>query len=148
MFRESRMRIAAVLVALVIVTGELVRWYIPVAWGQSFVQVDITATNTGTTGAVAATLAAVSNKTTYICGFVITGGGTASAVVGNATVAGVVTGTINFSYVDVSSGQGLLGVAFPRCIPASALNTTIVVTAPASGGSGTVKAVTAWGYQI
>lgn len=123
--------------------------YIRQANAQAGVLFDITATNTGTTSAVAVTLAAsTTGKTTYICGFVITGGGTASAVVGNATVANTVTGTLNFSYVDVSSGQGLLGVAFPRCVPANAPNTGIVVTAPASGGSGTVKAVTAWGYQV
>lgn len=131
------------------VSAIIVDNYVLPARAQAGVQFDITATNTGTTGAVAVTLAAsTTGKTTYICGFVITGGGTASAVVGNATVANTVTGTLNFSYVDVSAGQGLLGVAFPRCIPANATNTAIVVTAPASGGSGTVKAVTAWGYQV
>lgn len=107
----------------------------------------VTATGTGTTGAVAATLAAVANKVTFICGFVITGGGTTSALVQNATVAGTVSGTMNFTYVDVSSGQGLLGIAFPQCIPGSAVNTAIVVTAPA-GGTGTVKAVSVWGFQL
>jgi hypothetical protein len=105
----------------------------------------LTASNTGTTGSTAATLAAVAGRTNWICGFVITSGATSSAAVGNATVAGTISGTMNFTYVDVSSGQGLLGVAFPQCIPASAVNTAIVVTAPA-GGTGTVVAVTAWGF--
>jgi hypothetical protein len=107
----------------------------------------VTASATGTTAATAASLPAVSGKWTYICGFTITSGGTTTAAVGNATVAGAVTGTLNFTYVDVSSGQGILGVAFPQCIVASAQNTAITVTAPA-GGAGTVVAVTAWGYQF
>jgi hypothetical protein len=107
----------------------------------------VTNSATGTTAAVVATLPASVTRTTYICGFVISSGGTTSAAVGSATVAGTIGGTLNFTYVDVSSGQGLLGVAFPQCIPGSAVNTTIVVTAPA-GGAGTVAAVSAWGYQF
>jgi hypothetical protein len=102
---------------------------------------------TGTTGATSATLAAASGVTTYICGFVITSGGTGMALVGNATVVGTIGGTLNFTYVDVSSGQGLLGVAFPLCLPATGQNVSIVVTAPA-GGASTVVAVTAWGFQL
>lgn len=107
----------------------------------------ITISATGTTAAVTATLPANANQTTYICGFVITSGGTTAALVGNATVTGTIGGTLNFSYVDVSSGQGVLGIPFPQCIPASANGQTIAVTAPA-GGAGTVAAVTAWGYQL
>jgi len=107
----------------------------------------ITASVAGTTGSTAATLPATATTTTYICGFVITSGGTSAALVVNATVAGTITGTLNFSYVFVSSGQGLLGVAFPQCIRASGQNTAIVVTAPA-GGTGTTVAVTAWGFQL
>lgn len=107
----------------------------------------ITNSNTGTTAAVSATLAGVSGKTTYICGFTITSGGTTAALAQNATVAGTISGTMNFTYVDVSSGQGLLGIAFPICLPASGQNTSIVVTAPA-GGTGTVAAVSTWGYQF
>lgn len=131
---------------------------VPVAFGQAAQPVievsqypskasPVTASATGTTGATSATLPAISTRTTYICGFVITSGGTTSALVQNATIAGTVSGTMNFTYVDVSSGQGLLGVVFPQCIPASAKNVTIVVTAPA-GGTGTVVAVSAWGYQL
>lgn len=102
---------------------------------------------TGTTGAVTATLAAVIGRTTYICGFVITSGGTTSAALGAATVTGALGGTLNFVYVDVSTGQGLLGVAFPQCVPGSAENTAIAVNAPA-GGAGTIAAVSAWGFQF
>lgn len=107
----------------------------------------VTASATGTTGAIVATLPSSPGRTTFICGFTMTSGGTTAALVSNATVAGTISGTMNFSYVDVSSGQGLLGVAFPVCIPANAASTAIVVTQPA-GGTGTVGAVSAWGYQL
>lgn len=107
----------------------------------------ITASTTGTTAAIVATLPGVAGKTTFLCGFIMSSGGTTAAAVANGTVTGTVSGTLNFTYVAVSSGQGLLGVAFPDCIPANAMNTAIVVTQPA-GGTGTVGAVTVWGYQL
>lgn len=107
----------------------------------------VTNSATGTTAAVVATLAASTTRLTWICGFVMTSGGTTAALVGNATVTGTIGGTLNFAYVDVATGQGVLGVAFPQCIPGTAVNTAIVVTMPA-GGAGTVAAVSAWGYQF
>lgn len=107
----------------------------------------VTNSATGTTAAVVATLPASQTRTTYICGFIITSGGTSAALVGNATVTGTISGTLNFTYVDVATGQGILGIAFPQCIPGSAVNTAIVVSSPA-GGAGTAAATTAWGYQF
>ena len=109
--------------------------------------INITASVTATTGSFNAALAAVSGKTNYICGFVITSGGTTSAAVVNATAAGTISGTLNFSYVFPSSGQGVLGVAFPQCIAAAAENSAITVTVPA-GGTGTNAALSVWGYQL
>lgn len=109
--------------------------------------INITASVTATTGSFNASLAAVSGRTNYICGFVITSGGTTSAAVVNATVSGTVSGTMNYSYVFPSSGQGILGVAFPQCIVASGSNTAITVTVPA-GGTGTTAALSVWGYQL
>lgn len=106
---------------------------------------NITASATGTTGQITATLTGAANRWTYICGFVLTSGGTSSATVVDATITGTITGTLNYQYVYVSSGQGILGVAFPGCISSSAVNTSIVVTLPA-GGAGTVNAISAWGY--
>ena len=105
----------------------------------------LTVSTTGTTGPISATLTGAANRWTYICGFVITSGGTTSALTANATIAGTISGTMNFTYIFVSAGQGLLGVAFPGCITSSAVNTNIVVTVP-GGGAGTTAAVTAWGY--
>lgn len=105
-----------------------------------------TASNTFTTGTATATLSGVSGRWTYICGFVVSTAGTSVATLGDITVTGTVTGTLNFEYAFVSSGQGVLGIAFgPGCIQSSAENTAIVVNVPAGGG-GTVGAVTAWGY--
>jgi hypothetical protein len=101
----------------------------------------------GTTGAVSCTLAGRQGAQTFICGFVITSGGTTTAIDVLATITGTVN-TLNFSYMGVSSGQGLLGVAFPHCQPASAVNTGIVVSLPALGLGTINAAVTAWGYQL
>jgi hypothetical protein len=107
--------------------------------------IPLTATATGNTVAFSVTLTGAAGKFTYICGFVFTSGGTTTATIGNATVTGTVSGTLNFAYVFPSTGQGILGVAFPGCIISSAVNTNIVVTLP-PGGAGTVAAISAWGY--
>ena len=107
----------------------------------------ITASATGTTNATAATLAGVALKTTYVCGIAIRANATAAAT-GNATVTGTVTGTLNFTQwtAPLASGIGLVEQPFTPCIPASAVNTAIVVTSAAPGAGGVVS-VTAWGFQ-
>lgn len=109
--------------------------------------VNITASATATTASFSSSLAAVAGRTNYICGFVITSGGTTSAEVVNATLTGTISGTLNYAYVFPSSGQGVLGVAFPQCIIASGANTAITVTVP-GGGTGTTAALSIWGYQL
>ena len=106
---------------------------------------NLTASNTFTTAAATATLTGAANHWTYLCGFTVTTGGTTTAALGNITITGTVSGTMNFGYTFVSSGQGIIGIAFPGCISSSAVNTSIVVNVPA-GGAGTVGAVTSWGY--
>ncbi len=107
---------------------------------------NLTGSATFTTGASSATLTGASNKWTYICGFVVTSAGTTTAATGTITVTGTISGTMNFQYVFVSSGQGVLGIAFgPGCIQSANQNSNIVVNTPA-GGAGTAGAVTAWGY--
>jgi hypothetical protein len=106
-----------------------------------------TASNTFTTGSSSAAIAAKSGQWTYLCGFVVTTAGTTPAALGNVTVTGTVGGTMNYEYLFVSSGQGILGIAFgPGCIQSASTATPITVNVPASGGSGTVGAVTAWGF--
>lgn len=108
----------------------------------------ITASTTGTTGVVTATLAGVAGKTTYISGFVITADATALTT-GTATVTGTVTGTLNFvqTVTAVTSGAAVLSIPFNPAIPASAVNTGIAVNSIAAGTGG-VTAVSAWGYQL
>ena len=101
--------------------------------------------------AAIATLPAVAGKTTYITGFEITGAGATAAVVVGVTVVGVISGTMTFTYAAVA-GAALLNtpmlVEFPAPIPASSVNTAIVVTVPALGVGNTNSAVVAHGYQI
>jgi hypothetical protein len=107
-----------------------------------------TASATGTTAATVATLAAAAGKTTYICGFTITADAT-SLTTGAATVTGTITGTLNYiqSVAAVTSGASALNQNYSPCIPASATNTTIVVTSAAAGTGGNT-AVAAWGFQL
>lgn len=102
---------------------------------------------TGTTAATTATLAGVASKTTYICGYTIDADATAATVV-NATVTGLISGTI-------TRRQGVGAVAagtvstyqnYNPCLPASAANTAISVVSGAAGTGGNT-AVSAWGYQ-
>lgn len=102
---------------------------------------------TGTTGATTATLATAAATTTYLCGFSIRANATAAAT-GNATVTGVITGTMNFTQWTApnASGVGVTEEVFVPCIPASAANTSIAVVSAAPGTGGVVS-VSAWGYQ-
>lgn len=120
----------------------------PVSAPGPFGGIPVTVTATGTTAATAATLPAVATRVTYLCGFSIRANATAAAT-GNATVAGTVTGTLNFTQwtAPLASGIGILEPPLGgMCIPASAINTGIVITSAAPGSGGTVS-VTAWGYQ-
>ena len=112
--------------------------------GKTFV----TASAIGTTAATTATLPGAAGKTTYLCGFSIRAAATA-LVVGNATVTGMLGGTLNFTQVTLASTVGV-GVVEPplghQCIPASAVNTAIAVNSAAPGTGGAVS-VAAWGFQ-
>ena len=98
-----------------------------------------------------ATLAAVAGKTTFITGFEVTSGGATTAALVTATVAGLLGGTASYTY-GASAGALLantpLMVTFNPPLPASALNTAIVVTLPALGLGNTNATVAAHGYQI
>lgn len=107
----------------------------------------LTSSTTGTTGATTTTLAGVSNKTTFVCGFTITSDATA-ALAGTATVTGTISGTLSFiQNVGGATAAGILTQPFSPCIPASATNTGIAINSVAAGTGGNT-AVTAWGYQL
>ncbi len=98
-----------------------------------------------------ATLAAAAGKTTYITGFEITGSGATAALPVVVTVAGVIGGTMTFIYSAAAGalvGNQPLVIEFPEPVPASAVNTAIVVTCPALGTGNLHSAVVAHGYQL
>lgn len=102
--------------------------------------------------AAVATLAGAAGKTTYICGFRMTGLGATVLATVNATVAGLV-GSVTLTYtfqapLGVTVSATPLGDQFNPCIPASAQNTAIVVTLPSLGTGNTNAAASAWGYQL
>ena len=113
--------------------------------------VQITASSGNVAAATAtATLAAVVGKVTYICGFSITSAGSTGAAVVSPTVANVITGTMTFTYASVAGatlGNPPLIVPFTNCLPATAPNTTIVVSMPTLGAGNTNTTVDAWGFQ-
>jgi hypothetical protein len=100
----------------------------------------VTASATGTTGAVTATLPAVAGKTTYLCTVLIGEAGSGTAT---ATATNTVTGTLNFVVV----APGNFSVPFNPCVPANAANVTIPV-ATAANATATAVAVTATGFQL
>lgn len=112
---------------------------------------DIGASSTGAAAILTATLAGVAGKLTYITGFQITGAGATAAAIVTVTVTGLLGGTQNYKLV-IPAGATLgvtpLLVNFARPLPASALNTAIVVTVPSFGAGNTDAAVAAQGFQL
>lgn len=106
-----------------------------------------------------ATLPAAAGKTTYIEGFDLTGGGATSATVITGTVTGLLAaiGTLSFDAAILAgaavpafgtTGSGsLYSVRFPTPLPASALNTAIVVSFPTFGSGNLHACVSAYGFQ-
>lgn len=97
-----------------------------------------------------ATLAAVAAKTTFIAGLTITGGGATAGSLVNATLVGLAGGTATYTFAaptGATVGATPLVVTFNPPLPASAVNTAIVLTLPALGIGNLNAAVSAWGYQ-
>lgn len=92
----------------------------------------------------------MASKTTYITGFQITAGG---ATVGSCVTA-TLTGTLNTLYYTFCAPTGAalaatpLVVKFDPPVPASAANTSIVLTLPALGTGNTNAAVSLQGYRL
>lgn len=113
----------------------------------------ITASATGTTAAVVATLPGVAGKLTYICGFSYQGSDATAAQAGILVISGTISGSLNYAYPTLALGATVpqpppAGDEYIPCIPASAVNTAIVVTSPALGSGATVATVAAWGFQL
>lgn len=99
----------------------------------------------------AATLAGAAAKTTYIAGFRCGGGGATAASLVNITITGLLGGTATYTMGAVAGAtlisQPVLAEFWPP-IPASAVNTAIVVTMPSLGAGNTNASCNAWGYQL
>lgn len=99
----------------------------------------------------AATLTPGATQTAYLTGFEVTGSGAVAGLPVTVTVAGILGGTQSFTYTFAAGvlvpNQPLI-VPFPVPLPASAINTPIVVTCPASGAGGTNNTVVAHGYAL
>lgn len=110
--------------------------------------VPLTASTTGATSSITATLAGTTGKTTYICGFTVCADAT-SLTVGTTTVTGTITGTLFYitGVLAAASGVGVLSQNYSIPIPASTTGTGISVISPTPGIGGNVS-VTAWGYQL
>lgn len=100
-------------------------------------------------GTATATLPAVALKTNSITGFSITGGGATGASVISCTVVGLIGGTQTYTFA-VPAGATLGATPFVRTyswpVPASAVNTAIVVSCPTFGAGNTNASVNAEGF--
>lgn len=113
----------------------------------------VTSNSSGTVAnaSAVATLAGVAGKTTYISGFEITSAGATAASVVAATLAGILGGTATYTYACLAGGTTQnpnLQVTFTPPLPASAVNTAIVLTLPALGAGNTNATVSAHGFTI
>lgn len=113
--------------------------------------VPITASSGNVANATAtATLTCPAGKTMFIGGFVVTGSGATAGAVVSITITGVVGGTQTYIYTAATGaavGNTPLAFDFPFAIPATAMNTNIVVSCPALGAGNTNNAVVAYGYS-
>jgi len=111
----------------------------------------VTASATGTTAAVAATLPGVAGKTTYITGFQVTQKNPTAAVDITVTTTGLATNmSWNMSLLATAATvlhPAPLTVLFDPPMPASGANAAIVVTAGAAGAGG-LASVNVQGYQL
>lgn len=110
----------------------------------------VTAHNTGTTGAVAATLLAVPGATNYVCGLSVSPGSATSAITLTEVLSGILGGSMTWAVGAPVTAAGTTGATFTQnfnpCIPASAVNTAIAITSSALGTGGTNNDAQIWGY--
>ena len=97
-----------------------------------------------------ATLAGAAGVTTYLTGFEVTGAGATAGIAVTVTVTGTLGGTMSYTYTAATgatvANQPLI-VEFSPAIPASAVNTSIVVSCPSLGAGNTNNTVVAHGYR-
>jgi len=108
------------------------------------------AAGSGANSIATATLAAAAGKTTYCTGFEVSGGAATAATVAGVTLAGILGGTASYGYpVQVSGAPGApMLVTFSPPVPASAVNTAIVLSAAAFGAGNGFSGVAIHGFQL
>ena len=98
-----------------------------------------------------ATISAVAAKTAFLTGFEITGAGATAGSVVVATITGLLGGTASYAVAaptGATVGLTPMSMQFNPPLPASAVNTAIVVTLPALGLGNTNAAVVAHGQYV
>ena len=127
----------------------------PLPINGAFIQPNSTALTAGSgnvaNASAVATLTGTATTTVYISGFEVTGGGATAGALVTVTVAGLIGGTRSFTYAAATCaavGNASLIVPFFPPIPASAVNTPIVVTCPALGAGNTNNTVVAHGFYV
>ena len=99
----------------------------------------------------AAALPAVAGKTNYVTGITITAGGATAAALVNATLTGVIGGTMTYTFgtpVGATVAATPFTFQFYPPVAASAVNTAITLTLPALGAGNTNAAVTIQGFVV
>ena len=111
----------------------------------------VTASSGNVAGAPAiATLPGAPGLTTFISGFEITGSGATAASCVNATVTGVVSGNLIYTFcapAGLTAAAPPLIVNFNPPIPAASVSTPITVTLPSLGAGNANAAVVTHGFQ-
>jgi hypothetical protein len=98
-----------------------------------------------------ATLTPSATTTAYLAGFELTASGATAGLPVVVTVTGILGGTLSYIFTfpaGVLVPATPLTVEFNPPLPASAINTPIVVTLPAGGSGNTNAAAVAHGYQV
>ena len=101
--------------------------------------------------AATATLTGAASVTTYLTGFVVTGGGATAASIIAVTVTNTSGGTLTYLVpvpAGATAGITPLVVNFSTPIKANAANTNIVVSAASFGAGNTAACVSAQGYRV
>ena len=109
----------------------------------------LVATATVAAATATATLTSNQNRLAYLNGFTVSGLGATSAGTSTITVTGLLGGTQTYQLAipaGATTATVLQQVNFPMPVPASAVNTNIVVSATTFGAGNTNANVTAYGY--
>ena len=106
----------------------------------------LVAKGTGSTGAVTGTLTPAATATADVCGFSVSYvGGTAA--IGPLVLSGLLGGSFTYQIPLSATAPQTFNQTFTPCIPASAVNTAIVMTTVADG-TATAVDVNIWGYGL